>query len=118
MPAMVIVIATIDLADPSTIDEVLTRSAPIQQATRDDEPGCQQYVFAADPCMPGRIVVHEVWADDESLVAHFDHPNYLAMRDLLHASGIVKGINAKHLVAASSPVYSSPGRPVIGFPDA
>ncbi len=114
---MVIVIATIDLVDPSTIDDVLERSAPIQQATRDDEPGCQQYVFAADPCTPGRIVVHEVWDDDESLVAHFDHPNYLAMRDMLHESGIANGVNAKHLVAASSPVYAAPGRPVIGFPD-
>jgi quinol monooxygenase YgiN len=115
---MVIVIATIDLTDPSKMDEVLEQITPIQQATRDDEPGCQAYVFAADPCVEGRLVVHEVWDDDESLVAHFDHPNYAAMVAVLHGAGTQNARNAKHLVAASAPVYSSPGRPVIGFPDA
>ena len=115
---MVIVIATIDLADAADRDALLEEITPIQQATRDEEPGCQAYVFAADPCVEGRLVIHEVWDDDDSLVAHFDHPNYAAMVEVIHRYGRGEAKNAKHLVAASSPVYASPGRPVVGFPDA
>ena len=62
---------------------------PIQQATRDDEPGCIVYCFAADPCQDDLIQVYELWESEEALMAHFAHPNYLAMRSMLNDGGLV-----------------------------
>ena len=76
---MIIIAGTIDLADPSQIDEAIEKAKPLQQATRDDEPGCQAYVFSKDPCVAGRIAVYELWDDEASLAAHFKHENYLNM---------------------------------------
>ena len=70
---MIIIAGTIDLADPSKIDEAIEKARPLQQATRDDEPGCHAYVFSPDPCVAGRIAVYELWEDEASLAAHFQH---------------------------------------------
>ncbi len=51
----------------------------VQKATRDDEPGCLAYCFAADPVEPTHVQVYELWTDPENLARHFDHPNYAAM---------------------------------------
>ena len=48
--SLIAVEAAITIADPSTRQALVEKSAPIQQATRDDEPGCLVYCFAADPC--------------------------------------------------------------------
>jgi quinol monooxygenase YgiN len=48
--SLIAVEAEITIADPTVRDALVARSAPIQQATRDDEPGCLVYCFAADPC--------------------------------------------------------------------
>ena len=57
-------------------DELIAASVPLQQSTRDDEPGCLAYVFAADPVVDGRIHVYEQWATAADLDAHFQHPNF------------------------------------------
>lgn len=106
---MIIIAATLDFADQATCDMVVHDSAPIQQATRDDEPGCRAYCFAADPCVPGRIQVYELWDDSESLAAHFRHPNYLAMRDLIRSQLPTGAANRAYLVERDEPVYGPDG---------
>ena len=69
---MIIIAGTIDLADPSKRDEAVEKAKPLQQATRDNEPGCHAYVFSKDPCVEGRIAVYELWEDEASLAAHFE----------------------------------------------
>ncbi len=105
--SLIAVEAAITIADPSTRQELLARSAPIQKATRDDEPGCIVYCFAADPCQDDLIQVYELWESEETLAAHFDHPNYLAMRTMLGAGGLVSAVSRKHRIDASAPVYGS-----------
>lgn len=84
-------------------------SAPLQQATRDDEPGCRAYVFAADPCRDDVIQVYELWDDAESLAAHFLHENYFNMRKFLGESGITAADTRKFRTDADEPVYGPDG---------
>ncbi len=74
--SLIAVDAIITIADPSKRQELIERTAPIQQATRDDEPGCLIYCFAADPCRDDVIQVYELWESAEDLAAHLVHPNY------------------------------------------
>ncbi len=114
---MIIIAGTIDLADPSTRDDAVERSIPLQQATREEEPGCLAYCFAPDPVVPGRIQVYELWADEASLAAHFEHPNYLNMRTMLGNAGLKGADNKKYRVDRVAPVYDAQRRPQAGFPD-
>jgi quinol monooxygenase YgiN len=103
---MIIIAGTIDL-DPDQRDACLVAATPIQQATRDDEPGCLAYCFAPDPCVAGRIQVYELWTDTESLAGHFVHPNYLAMREMFGRFGLRGADNKKYRVDHSEPVYDA-----------
>ena len=55
-------------------DAFLFAAAPMVAATL-TEPGCQEYVFSPDPDNADRILLFELWDDQESLEAHFasDH---------------------------------------------
>ena len=46
---MIIVAGHLDYADREARDAILAEGAPLQQATRDEEPGCEAYCFSADP---------------------------------------------------------------------
>jgi hypothetical protein len=35
-----------------------------------EHPGCQEYTFAADPLVPGRVVLYERWDDQAALDNH------------------------------------------------
>jgi quinol monooxygenase YgiN len=105
--SLIVVEAEITIADPAKRDELVARSAPIQLATRTDEPGCLAYCFAADPCFADRIQVYELWESAESLAAHFHHQNYHDMRAMLGGGGLVKSVSRKHRVDASAPVYNA-----------
>ena len=107
---MIVVAAQLDFADQATRDDVVSVSAPIQKATRDDESGCHAYCFAADPCQPTRIQVYELWEDEASLAAHFTHPNYLAMRDLLVSRKPTGSSNRMYLTTRDEPVYGHEGQ--------
>jgi quinol monooxygenase YgiN len=102
---MIIIAGQIDLEDPARRDEVVAGSARFQLATRQDEPGCLAYCFAADPVVEGRIQVYELWSDEESLAAHFTHPNYLDMRDYLRTAGLKSADNRKYRCDLVKPVY-------------
>lgn len=102
---MIIVVARITFPTELDRNRAVELSAPVQMATREQEPGCHAYCFAADPCDPVAIQVYELWDDSDSLVAHFSHPNYLAMVDLLSKSGFVESISRAYLSERDEPVY-------------
>lgn len=112
---MIIIAGTIDLADPGKRDEAMRIAAPLQQKTRDEEPGCLAYVFSADPCVAGRICVYELWRDEASLAAHFHHPNYFNMRDALGQIGFKNADNNKYRVELKEPVYDETRTPRADF---
>lgn len=105
--SLIAVEAAITIADPSTREALIARTAPIQKATRDDEPGCLVYCFAADPCQPDLIQVYELWESEEALAAHLTHPNYKDMRAMLGKGGIVSAPSRKHRIDATAPVYDA-----------
>lgn len=112
----VVVAATIRFVDRATRDAAVAASVDIQRATRDDEPGCLAYCFAADPADDSAVQVYELWEDEATLAAHFGHPNYGAMRDLLRS--FERGgpsIQRKFRCDAEAPVYTADGRPTSGF---
>lgn len=105
--ALIAIEAAIRFADQAARDAAVTASIPFQKATRDDEPGCIAYCFAADPIEPDLIQVYELWADSPSLAAHFEHPNYFAMRDTLGKYGLTSAVSRKHRIDATAPVYGA-----------
>ena len=113
--SLIAVEAAIVLRDPAGRDELLARTAPIQAATRNDEPGCLVYCFAADPVRPELIQVYELWEDEPSLAAHFDHPNYAAMRTALNDAGLESAVSRKMRIDATAPVYGEDRRPSAAF---
>ena len=112
---MIIVVAKISFNTQAERDRAVEMSAPIQRATREEEPGCHDYCFAADPCEPTVIQVYELWEDSDSLAAHFDHPNYQAMVELLSGAGFVESINRAYLTERDEPVYGDNGEKKTAF---
>ena len=86
MAGTIVISGFIDV-DPEVRDELIAASVPLQQSTRNDEPGCLAYVFAADPAVDGRIHIFEHWASAADLDAHFQHPNFKATGELLRSMG-------------------------------
>ncbi len=108
---MIIIAAQIDFASQAARDSAVRESASVQQATRDEEPGCQAYCFAADPCAPTRIQVYELWDDGPTLAAHFKHKNYEDMKAVLGRHGITGNWNRMYLAEDDEPVYDPEGLP-------
>lgn len=103
--ALIAIEAAIRISDPSRRDAAVEASIPFQKGTRDDEPGCLVYCFAADPVEPDLIQVYELWQNEETLAAHFDHPNYHGMREMLGSFGLKSAESRKHRIDATAPVY-------------
>ena len=112
---MIIVVAKIRFNSEADRDRAVALSTPVQQATRDNEPGCHDYCFAPDPCAADTIQVYELWEDSDSLAAHFDHPNYHAMVELLGGCGFVESINRAYLTERDEPVYGDNGEKKTAF---
>jgi quinol monooxygenase YgiN len=105
---MIIVAGTVDV-DPERRDAAIEAGCPHMEATR-AQSGCLDYVWSADPLVPGRIYVFERWEDAESLTAHFAGPHYLAMRDTIGSFGI-RGVDVVKLEPArQGPVYDPKGK--------
>jgi quinol monooxygenase YgiN len=113
--ALIAVEAALVVSDPSCRDALVAATASVQAATRADEPGCLVYCFAADPVRDDLIQVYELWSDEESLAAHFDHPNYTAMREMLNGAGLVSAVSRKMRIDAAAPVYGPDRRPTARF---
>ncbi|MDJ0878757.1 MAG: antibiotic biosynthesis monooxygenase [Halieaceae bacterium] len=112
---MIIVVAKISFKSEADRDRAVELSAPVQKATREQEAGCLDYCFAPDPCEPTVIQVYELWQDSDSLAAHFDHPNYQAMVELLSNIGFVDSINRAYLTERDEPVYGETGEKKTAF---
>ena len=80
---MIIIAGTLDLVDPDGRDALVEAAVEYQRATRQEEPGCEAYCFAADPVVPGRIQVYELWTDEASLAA------VRALIDLARANDLI-----------------------------
>jgi len=59
------------VVDPEDRDRFIEASIEGMRASRAEE-GCVEYVFAADPLEPGRVVLSERWASMELLRQHLD----------------------------------------------
>ena len=51
----------------------------------------------------------ELWEDSDSLAAHFKHPNYAKMVEVLGQVGVVESVNQAYLVEKGEPVYGPNG---------
>ena len=109
--SLVVVEAWFTVGDPAQRDALVARTADNQRATREGEPGCLAYCFAADPVHDDLIQVYELWESEESLHAHLQHPNYFEMRNLLAAGGLVSADSRKHRIDRTAPVYDSDHKP-------
>jgi quinol monooxygenase YgiN len=105
---MIVIAGWIDV-EPAARDALLEASVPFQRSTREEEPGCNGYVFAADPVDPARIHVFEAWASPEALEAHFQHPNFTGMGELLRQYPRRGSQILKYRIAASAPVRNAEG---------
>lgn len=106
---MIIIAGHLEFVDKENRDGAVAAGADAQRSTRDDEPGCLAYVFAADPCEERRVHVYELWQDESSLAAHFEHPNYSAMRSVLRSFERSGGEVRKYRCDLREPVYDDSG---------
>ncbi len=112
---MIIVVAALEFENQADRDRAVEITVDTQMATRVEEAGCRDYCFAPDPAVPTRIQVYELWDDSESLAAHFTHPNYLKMVELLGSANIKESINQAYLVERGEPVYGPNGEKKTAF---
>jgi len=106
---MIIVVAALEFENQADRDHAVAITKDVQMATRVEEAGCRDYCFAPDPSVPTRIQVYELWDDSDSLAAHFKHPNYDKMVELLGSANIKESINQAYLVERGEPVYGPNG---------
>lgn len=106
---MIIIAGYLEFIDKQNRDGAVAAGIELQQATRADEPGCLAYVFTEDPCEERRVHIYELWADEPSLVAHFEHPNYTEMRTVLRGFERSGGEVKKYRCDLSEPVYDETG---------
>lgn len=112
---MIIVVAALEFENQTDRDHAVAITADVQMATRVEEAGCRDYCFAPDPAVPIRIQVYELWDDSDSLAAHFNHPNYRKMVELLQDANVKQSINQAYLVERGEPVYGPDGAAKTAF---
>jgi quinol monooxygenase YgiN len=83
-------------------------AAHTMQAATLAEPGCLLYRFAVALDDPHQLVLHEIWADDASLRAHFETPHFAAFRRLLRQASSSPTHFTCYGIARSSPLFASP----------
>lgn len=113
--SLIAVEAAIVVSDANVRNEIVERTAALQAATRNDEPGCLVYCFAPDPIQPDLIQVFELWENEAALAAHFLHSNYAGMLKLLGETGMTSAVSRKHRIDATAPVYGPDRRPTAEF---
>ena len=106
---MIIVAGHLEYADREARDAILAAGAALQRATRDEEPGCVAYCFSADPVVDTRVQVYELWDDQASLAAHFEHPYFQEMRAVFHRFPRTGGEVRKYRCDLSEPVHDETG---------
>ncbi len=104
---------------PSTADRdlALSEGAELQRATREEESGCLEYAFAADPVDGTRVVILEIWEDAPSLDAHFMHSNYFEMQKVMASHGVKGGDIWKYRCDLKGKIYDDTPRARADFFD-
>jgi quinol monooxygenase YgiN len=110
---LIIVAGTLDL-DPEQREAALQAAIPLMEPVR-SQPGCLDYVWSADPAVPGRIYVFERWETQESLAKHFASRYYRAMRDTMPRFGITAVGVSKYRIDVKEPVYDETATPRADF---
>src|SRR5580698_5505810 len=108
MTVEILIVGTIEV-EPQRRGALLEAIRPYVAATRAGEPGCLDYAFTADTVDDDRIVVLERWADEETLAAHFIHPNMAATKRALHENGSGASHIAKYRVSQAESVRDAEG---------
>ena len=54
---MIVVVAALEFANQADRDEAINLTADVQRLTREEESGCHDYCFAADPAVSTRMQV-------------------------------------------------------------
>ena len=106
---MIIIAGFLEFEDRHARDAILDAGLDLQAETRNDEPGCVEYCFSADPSVETRIRVFEMWSDQAALAAHFEHPSFHAMREVFHQFPRTGGEIKKYRCDLSEPVYDDTG---------
>lgn len=76
---------------------------PMVAATH-TEPGCREYVFSPDPDDDDRILLYELWDDQEALDGHFAS-EHMAAWQAVSATLPVRGADIKkYTISAVGPV--------------
>jgi len=111
---MIIVTARLVFDSQEARDKAAQASIEPQAKTRAEEPGCLMYCFAPDPAVPTEIQVYELWEDPASLEAHFKHPNYANMVQVLGSTpGFLDSINRQYVADDRGTVYGEDRKPRI-----
>jgi quinol monooxygenase YgiN len=105
----ILIVGSIEI-EPERRAALLEAVRPYVEATRAEEPGCLDYAFMPDTVDDDRIVVVERWADEQTLTAHFAHPNMAATKRALHENGSGTSHIAKYRVERAEPVRDAEGR--------
>ena len=110
---MIAIIGHIDV-DPAVRDRLIASTVELQAAAR-DEAGCLAYTMSADPALPGRIAIVELWESPDTLDADFQHPNFHATGAALRAEPRVGGSVMKYHIDAIAPVRGDDGVATAAF---
>jgi quinol monooxygenase YgiN len=65
----VVIVGGTFAVDPGQRDEFLANHHEMIRTSR-SEAGCLEYTYSADPIDPGRVVLFEIWENQEALDAH------------------------------------------------
>jgi quinol monooxygenase YgiN len=106
---MIIIAGHLEYSDRDARDAILAGGVSLQQATREEEPGCVAYCFSADPVTDTRVQIYELWEDQQSLAAHFEHPYFHEMRAVFHLFPRTGGQVKKYRCDLSEPVQDETG---------
>lgn len=84
-------------------EKFLSAVRPMVAATH-TEPGCREYVFSPDPDDANRILLFEMWDDQDALEAHFATEHMASFQQSL-ASIAIAGMDVKkYTIADVGPV--------------
>ncbi|MCG8591308.1 MAG: antibiotic biosynthesis monooxygenase [Proteobacteria bacterium] len=104
---MILIAGTVDV-DPEQRDRALTTGADLMRETRTQK-GCLDYVWSADPAVPGRIYVFERWESTADLAAHLAGEYYRQMREHIGSHGLRAADVHKYAIERFEPVYDETG---------
>ena len=94
---MLIVAGSI-IAEPGEREAFLTAVQPMVTATL-AEPGCREYAFSPDPNNDERIMLYELWDDQEALEAHFASAHMAEWQEIRGTLKLVSADIKKYIIS-------------------